>query len=70
MHEVDAGADLDEEVEGGVLAQIPLFADEVEQVAFACVFQCQVDGVLVLEACVEAADVLVVELLLNSNFAN
>lgn len=66
MHVVDATAHLDEEVERCVFAQVLLFSDEVEQVSFTCILQRQVDGVLILETGVQSADVLVVQLFLDS----
>ena len=58
---------MDEEVKCSVLSQALFPANKIEQVAFAGVFQCEVDLLLVLEAREEAADVLVVQLLLDSN---
>ena len=60
VHEVNTAANLDEEVEGSVLTEVLLFPDQVEQVAFGCVLQGQVDALFVLKARVEAADVLMV----------
>lgn len=39
VHVVDARADLDEEVEGGVLAQELFLPDEVEQISLRCVLK-------------------------------
>lgn len=49
VHVVYARADLYEEVEGGILAQVLLLPDQVEQVALACVLQGQVNGIFVFE---------------------
>lgn len=67
---VDTAANLDEEVEGRVLREELGLADEVEQITFARILQREVDGGLVTEARVEPADVLVVQLLLDSNLPN
>ena len=70
VHVINAGADLNEEVEGRVLAQVLLFANQVEQVAFACVLQRQEYRVFVLERSVQSTYVFVVQLFLNSYFSN
>jgi len=41
---------LDEEIEGGVLREVPLVPDQVEQVASARILESEVDCILVLEA--------------------
>lgn len=70
VHVVDAGAHLDEEVEGCVLAQILLLPDKIEKVSFACILQCEINGLFVLETCVQTTNVLVIELFLNSDLAD
>ena len=70
MHVVDARANLNEKEEGRVLAQVLLFANKVEKVAFARIVQCKVNRLLVLEARIKSKDVLVVQLLLNSYLTN
>lgn len=70
MHVVNARADLNEEIEGSVLAKILFFPDEVKEVAFARVLESQVNCVLILKACIESANILVIKLFLNSDFTD
>ena len=70
MHVVDAGAHLDEEVEGCVFTEILLFPNKIKKVALASVLEGQHNGILVLKAGVEPANILMIELLLNSDFPN
>ena len=70
VHKVDSRAYLDEEVECSVFSQALFFPDEVEEVTFASILKGQVDDFLVFEACVESANILVIQLLLDSNFPN
>jgi hypothetical protein len=60
MHVIDSTADLDEEIESGVLTQELLFSDQVEQVAFTGVLESQHNSSLVLKTGVEPTNVLVV----------
>ena len=70
VHEVYARTYLDEEVKSRVLGQALFLADQVEQIALARVLERQVDDLLVLEAGEKAADVLVVQLLLDPDLPN
>ena len=67
---IDSGTNLDEEIEGCILAQELLLTDEVEQIALGSIFECQVNGCFILEARVEPADVLVIELFLDPYLSN
>jgi hypothetical protein len=70
MHVVNTWADLDEKVESSVLAQVLFFSDQIEQVALWGILQGEVDGFFIFEACVKSANVLVVQLFLNTNFSD
>lgn len=70
MHVIYARADLNEEIECRVLAEVLLLPNEIEEVALARILEGQVNCVLVLEAGVQSANVLVIQLLLNSDFSN
>ena len=61
---------MDEEVKCSVLNHALFPTNKMEQVAFADVFQGEVDLLLVLEPCEKAADVLVVQLLLDAYLPN
>ena len=67
VHIINTRAYLDEKVESCILTQILLSSDQVKQVAFARILKGQVDGVSIFKRGVESADVLVIELLLNSD---
>ena len=67
MQVIDTAAYLDEKVEGRVFREELSLANQIEQVALTRVLQCEVDRVGVAEARVEPADVLVVQLLLNTD---
>ena len=60
VHVVDATADLDEEVESSVLAQVLLTTNQKEQISFAGKFESQVYSFLVFKAGVKSAKVVVV----------
>ena len=66
---VDSGTNLYEEIKRRILAQKLLFTDEVKQIAFRSIFECQVYGGFIFEACVEPTNVFVIELFLNPNFS-
>jgi len=70
VEEVDAGANLNKEVESRIFSKVLLLANEIEEVALARVLQGQVDRSLVFETRVQAADVLVVQLLLDLYFSD
>lgn len=69
VHVVNARTHLNEEVEGSILAQELLLSDQVEQVALAGILQGQVNRIFVLKTGIQTADVLVIELFLNSYFS-
>lgn len=66
---VDSGTNLYEEIKRRILAQKLLFTDEVKQIAFRSIFECQIYGGFIFEACVEPTNVFVIELFLNPNFS-
>ena len=70
MQIVNARANLNEEVEGCVLAQILFFTNEIKQVALGGVLECQVNGRFVFETRVEATNIFVIQLFLDSNLAD
>ena len=70
VHVVDAGADLDEEVESHVLVEMLLLANQKEEIALACKLKSEVDGLLVFERGVETAQVFVVQVLLDGDFSD
>lgn len=67
---IDSRANLNEEVERCVLAQVLLLTYQVEQISFGGVLECKVDRRFVLEGGVEPANVLVVQLLLDPDLSN
>ena len=70
VHVVDSTADLDEEIESSVFTEVFLSPNQEKQVSFACKLESQVYCVLVFEARVKPAEVVVVELLLYPDFSD
>lgn len=70
MHVVDTRAYLNEEIEGCVFREVLFFPNQIKQVAFAGVFKSKIDRLFIFKAGIQAADVFMVQLLLNSDFAN
>lgn len=69
VHVVNATADLNEEVKRHIFLETLFLSDQIEQIAFVAILQGQVNGFFVFEAGVKAADVVVVQLLLNTYFS-
>jgi hypothetical protein len=67
---VNSRTDLNEKVKCSVFAQKLFLSDQVEQVTFWRIFQSKIDCGFVFERSVQTTNVLVVQLLLNSNFTN
>ena len=70
VHEVDARANLNEEIKRRVFAQVLFFPDQVKQVSFGRVLESQVNRCAILKTRKQAADVLVIQLLLYPDFTN
>jgi len=70
VHIVNTWTHLNKEIECRIFAQILLSSDEVKQVAFAGIFEGQIDCVSIFKGRIKPTDVLVIELLLNSYLTN
>jgi len=70
VHVVDATAHLNEKVKSRVFRQKLFLPDQIKQVAFAGVFQSQVNCGFVFEAGIQPTDVLMIQLLLNADLAD
>ncbi len=69
MQIIDAQARLEEVYKGLVFLELASFHNIMKERAVFCVFQHEVDIVLVLEAVVEFANMRVIQLLLDLNFS-
>ena len=66
---VNSRTDLNEKVKCSVFAQKLFLSDQVEQVTFGRILQSKIDCGFVFERSVKSTNVLVIELLLNSDFS-
>ena len=60
VHEVNTRADLNKKIKGCIFSKVLFLSDEIEEIALACILQGEVDCTLILEACVQSANVFVI----------
>jgi len=69
MEIIDSRANLNEKVKCSVFAQKLFFSDQIEQITFGRILKSKVDRCFVFERSVQSTNILVIELLLNSDFS-
>jgi hypothetical protein len=69
MKIIDSGTNLNEKVKCSIFAQKLFFSDQIEQITFWCILKSKVNCCFVFKRSVKSTNILVIELLLNSDFS-
>jgi len=70
MHVVNTRAHLNKEVKCSVLAEELLLTDEIEEIAFAGVFEGKINSLFIFKRRIKSANILVIKLFLDSNLTD